>query len=176
MTVLILCLKKKTIAELKEIIRNLDFKIPENVKTKSDIQEEIRLKIDINMIHRLLKIEPIKNWKEYAIYKQKERIQEFCRFVDPIGILMMMCYTKRNVIFLDHDTRKLVYEETINKNYPTIVFDYTLNFHYELYVMDDPKNDKALITEFNHDDRFLIEIRKNGGYFRDNIGYYKYTL
>ena len=142
-------------------------------KTIHEQKKELELLISTHDLTIFLKKKI--DWRNEVVKIEKERIKNICSFVDNLGILMMCCYLKRNVIFLDHDTQNIRYEEILNKNWKTIVLDYELNFHYEMYAIKTHSSSEY-ITEFDYNHPFLKQIKKDTGLQNTIIHYIKNPL
>ena len=151
-------LRNHSKTQLINIGKKINLKLDEK-QSISSIKYNLRNKIQLGNL--LFLTDKDIDWTSYTINLQKNNIRNCQMFVDPVSILIMLCYLKRNTIFLDHYTKKIVYEKVLKKDYPTIVLDYELNYHYELYAIIDDNNE--FITEFQHNDPFLKIIRENGG-------------
>ena len=136
----------KTNKEIKEITQQY-FNVTLNGNKKKLLEKLLLKYITADVLATIMnkKID----WTTYALQKERIRIKHVCNFADNISILMTLCYLKRNIIMLDHDTKQVTYTKILNKHYPTVVLDYELNYHYELFGIIENGTTKVEF-EYNH--------------------------
>lgn len=142
--------KNKSEESIRQMFREI------GVDIGSDFSEFTRKTLTVDMLAEIAYHQKV-DWKEYAIRKQKKTIQSFCTFVDNISILMTLCYYKKNIILLRHNSQEVYYSKILNNDYKFVVLDYEIDTHYELYSRQ-MAGGLIFQTTFNKRDPFISNL------------------